>query len=192
MTFDKAILFLPTLAAAFLSTEAALADISLGAFGGHGLPVAEDGDDPFRWGFGGRAGFTIPVIPIYLGAAATLHTGSEQSGTGATSSLGLYGAEAGLDFDFDGFGFKGYAMVGAADLESYRDKDGGYVGAYVGLGLLPSVRFIDLPGADFYLGLDARYVQLVTATRADGEGDAIEEKYFQSFPLYLTLIGRFL
>lgn len=192
MTLDKPILFASTLAVSLLAVQPALADVSLGVLGGHGLPTNDDGDDPFRWGFGGRAGFTLPLIPIYLGAAATVHTGSEHSASGATSSLGLYGLEAGLDFDFAGFGLKGYAMVGAADLQSPRDKDGGFVGAYTGLGVLPSFRFIDLPGADFYLGLDARYVQLVTATRAEAGEDAVEEKYYRSFPLYLTLIGRFL
>ncbi len=179
--------------AAFLAVQPAFADISLGAFGGHGLPPAEDGDDPFRWGFGGRLGFTLPIIPIYIGAAATAHLGSEDGGAGTTSSLRLYGLEGGLDLDFDGVGLRAYALGGAADLETTQDKDGGLLGAYVGLGVMPSLRFIDLPAADFYLGIDARYVQMVTATRADdGTDDVIEEQYYRSFPVYLTLMGRFL
>lgn len=147
--------------ALFVLPGVASAELSASAFGGFGLPPEDGGEDLFRFGLGARAGYSF-LIPIYIGGAATFHHGSTDDEAGASRNyLNYYGAEAGVDLTFGPLGLRPYAMGGIASVDTTRDRRGRFTAPYLGLGVMPTWRFLDLPGADLFLGLDARWLQVL-------------------------------
>ena len=167
-------------------TSTAAADISGGILGGYGLPPGSDNGDLFRIGYGARAGFTLPVLPLYFGAQSTFHLGSKDDEPGVEpNKISYHGLEAGLDLTWDEYGLRPYAMGGAAIVDSSRDVDGGFTSVYFGLGVTPSYTFVDLPLLDLYIGLDLRAVGVLTPI---DNGD--NETQIVAFPVYAQIGAR--
>ena len=175
-------LFLGLAVSAVSATAAA--EFSGAVYGGYGLPPKDAGDDHLRLGYGARAGWAFPIIPIYIGAAATLHTGSKGDYALAQRNyLGYYGLEGGADITFGPVGIRPYAMVGLANVHSDQNsKDKSFLAPYYGLGVMPTWRFLDLPGADFFLGLDIRFIHILKPLR-----QLSSEKMLTGFPIYLNI-----
>ena len=169
------------LAASLVSVSAA-AELSAGVYAGYGLPPRDGGDDHFRFGYGARAGYAF-VLPIYLGAAATWHKGSEDAPPESQRNyFNYYGLEGGVDLTFGPVGFRPYAMVGVADVHSVRSSDDSFLSPYYGLGVMPTWRFIDLPGLDVFLGLDVRYIRVTKSLEKGGTSEVLT-----GFPTYLSV-----
>lgn len=168
-----------------LVSATAAAELSAGVYGGYGLPPKDGGEDHLRFGYGARAGFSF-VIPIYVGAAATWHTGSKDPEPSVPRNyFNYYGVEGGVDFTVGPVGLRPYAMVGAADVHSTRSADSSFWSPYYGFGLMPTWRFLDLPGIDLFLGLDARFVHV---TKKLEKGDTAQG--LTGFPVYLSVGAR--
>jgi hypothetical protein len=170
---------------ASLWSAPAHAELTAGIFGGYGLPHEEDGDDVWRWGYGARAGYTF-LLPVFIGASSTFHTGSRDPEADVPQQhLNYHLLEAGVDLTFGEFGLRPYLGAGVASLTTTRDADGGFLSPAIAAGLTPSIRFIDLPGVDLYAALDVRYVML---TRMVDNGD---NRYAESdVPVYLSVVLR--
>jgi hypothetical protein len=173
------------LTASSLVASHARADFSAGVVGGYGLPRQADGDDVWRWGYGARAGYTF-LLPVYIGVASTFHAGSADDEAGAPrQTVSYHGLEGGLDLTLASLGLRPYVSAGLADLTTTRDVKGGFLSPFVAIGVMPSLRVVDLPGLDLYLGLDARYVRLL---RLVDNGDNSHPE--SALPVYVTALLR--
>ncbi len=156
--------------ASVVAAPDAFAGPSAALFGGYGVPLQESGDDLFGVGYGARAGFTL-LLPIYFGAAATFHSGTEGDEVDASRNhLNYYGLEVGVELELGSVGIRPYATGGLADVTSSRDAGGELYSAYLGAGVAPFWNFFDTPLLDLFVGLDARYIRLLTPLDDYGDG----------------------
>lgn len=164
----------------------AAAEISAGAFGGYGFPTKTSGEDLFRAGYGLRAGYSF-IIPVYLGAQATFQRGSYDHYPleHHRNYLNYYGLEAGADITIGSLGIRPIAIAGLADVHSHRDTGGNFVSPYFGLGVMPTYRFLDLPGIDLFVGVDVRLVKVLRDVRTLQAKIGITE-----VPVYLCVGAR--
>ena len=160
----------------------AAAEISAGVFGGYGFPTKTSGEDLFRFGYGARAGYSF-IIPIYLGAQATFQQGSYDRylDERRRNYLNYYGLEAGVDLTLGSLGIRPIAVAGLADIHSAHS----FISPYFGLGVMPTYRFLDLPGVDFFVGADVRLIKVMKDVRTLQAKVGITE-----VPVYLCIGAR--
>jgi hypothetical protein len=147
-----------------------------------GLLLGEGFKDGYNFGIGARGGFTLPVIPIYVGGTFVYHLGhSESTSDGdVKANLFYFGAEGGYEFSAGPLTVRPYLGLGYANVMTSRpgfctpnmcpppvSNSDSQAAFWPGVTAL-------FPIGGFFIGGDARYVF------------ALDSDDFNAFSLFVT------
>jgi Outer membrane protein beta-barrel domain len=144
------------LAAAFVSASSLAQSARAGDSGMSLAALVGYSTNDLNVGIGARAGYTLPVLPLYFGGTAVYQMGRSESVPGGTLSahLSYVGAEGGLAIDVDPLVLRPYVGLGPAfatstDIDEVRSAT--HFAFWPGLDVL-------VPLGPVFVGADVRYL----------------------------------